>query len=114
MLFVASKTMIQKKRKFWKIKIVSDSRFSYEMPRNLVPLDEYQEKFQNLYHCGHCSSQIVNYLKKTHDIVITSRTIEWCLKAWNLTNKRVKTEDTSELRLRISLSIIMGSKNQTF
>lgn len=84
------------------------------MPRNLVPLDEYQERIQNLNQCGHSSSQIVNYLKKTNDIIITSRTIERRLKAWNLTNKRVKTEDTPELRLRISLSVIMDSTIQTF
>ena len=46
------------------------------MSRSRIDLDLYQDEILELYRINHTSSDIANYLKRSHDVIVTSRTIE--------------------------------------
>lgn len=72
------------------------------MPRPKVDLEIHQREIITLYRNGQTSTQISNTLKQHHDITVTARTVERRLSEWQIINKRIKTEDSSMLRCRIS------------
>lgn len=73
------------------------------MPRSKIDLDTHQEDIITLYRSGQTSTHIVQHLKEVHDISITTRTIERRLAEWNVLSKRIKTEDSWQLRCRIAI-----------
>ncbi len=56
-----------------------------------------------LHQKEHVVAQIVKYLRDTYQIEIVTRTIKRRLQSWNVTVKRIKTNDSSKLRTRITI-----------
>lgn len=70
------------------------------MPRPTIDLEPFKEKIVSLFREGSTSRQIARLLQEEESTTTTYHTIEQRLQQWG-ENKRVKTEDSDELRLRI-------------
>lgn len=73
------------------------------MPRQTIDLESYKDEVLELHQEGHAAAQIANYLRDTFQIRVATRTIERRLQSWNVTTKRIKTDDSPELRARIAV-----------
>ncbi len=56
-----------------------------------------------LHQKEHVVAQIAKYFRDTYQIEVAIRTIKRRLQSWNVTIKRIKTNDSSKLRARITI-----------
>jgi hypothetical protein len=73
------------------------------MSFHVIDLESYQNEILMLHREDRTTTQIVNHLNEICQVKIIYRTIERRLKFWNVTIKRIKTNDSSKLRTRIAI-----------
>ncbi len=73
------------------------------MSRQIIDLDFHKNEVLKLHQKEHAVAQIAKYLRNTYQIEIATHTIERRLQSWNVTIKRIKTNDSSKLRARITI-----------
>ncbi len=69
----------------------------------IIDFDFHKNEILKLHQKKHVVAQIVNYFRDTYQIEIIIRTIKRRLQSWNVTIKRIKTNDSSKLRVRITI-----------
>ncbi len=77
--------------------------FNDIMSSHVINLESYQEHIVKLHRKNCFTTQIVINLRENFQVQVTSRTIKRRLQNWNVTVKRVKTNDSSKLRARITI-----------
>jgi hypothetical protein len=70
---------------------------------HVIDLESYQNEILMLHREDRTTTQIVKHLNEIYQVKVIYRTIERRLKFWNVTIKRIKTNDSSKLRARIAI-----------
>jgi hypothetical protein len=70
---------------------------------HVINFELYQNEILMLHREDRTTTQIVNHLNEIYQVKVIYRTIERRLKSWNVTIKRIKTNDSSKLRARIEI-----------
>ncbi len=73
------------------------------MSRQIINSDFHKNKILKLHQKKHVVAQIAKYFRDTYQIEVVTRTIKRRLQSWNVTIKRIKTNDSSKLRARIAI-----------
>ncbi len=73
------------------------------MFHQIIDFDFHKNEVLKLHQKEHAVAQIAKYFRDTYQIEVAIRTIERRLQSWNVTIKRIKTNDSSKLRARITI-----------